>query len=88
MANMRPYDVAISDAIELSDPSKLETLIQKAKELHAQQGGDLSKAIKKGEAALKKLKGGGYSASSKSSKSSSKPSSKPSAGGSKAKGKK
>jgi len=84
MANMRPYDVAISDAIERSDPSKLETLIQKAKELHAQQGGDLSKAIKKGEAALKKLKGGGYSASSKSSK----PSSKPATGGSKAKGKK
>jgi ABC-type transporter Mla subunit MlaD len=55
MANMRPYDVAISNAIERGDARKLEAAIQQAKELHEQQGGDLSKAIKKGEAALKKL---------------------------------
>jgi hypothetical protein len=69
MANMRPYDVAISNAIEKNDARKLEKYIQQAKDLHAQQGGDLSKAIKKGEAALKKLqKGGGYSASTSGSK--------------------
>ena len=55
MANMRPYDVAISDAIQKSDASRLAKYVQQAKELHQQQGGDLSKAIKKGEAALKKL---------------------------------
>ena len=65
MANMRPYDVAISNAIERGDARKLEAAIQQAKELHEQQGGDLSKAIKKGEAALKKLsKGGGSYGSS------------------------
>jgi len=66
MANMRPYDVAISDAIQKSDARRLSSLIEQAKELHAQQGGDLSKAIKKGEAALKKLqKGGGAKSSAK-----------------------
>lgn len=66
MANMRPYDVAISDAIEKNDARKLESLIKQAKDLHEQQGGDLSKAIKKGEAALKKLqKGGGSYGSTK-----------------------
>jgi hypothetical protein len=77
MANMRPYDVAISNAIERGDARRLEAAINQAKELHEKQGGDLGAAIKKGEAALKKLeKGGGYGASSKSG------------GGSKSKGKK
>ena len=58
MPNMRPYDVAISDAIEKNDARRLEKYVQQAKELHAQQGGDLSKAIRKGEAALKKLQRG------------------------------
>ena len=66
MANMRPYDVAISDAIEKNDARRLEKYIQQAKDLHAQQGGDLSKAIRKGEAALKKLqKGAGSKAKGK-----------------------
>jgi hypothetical protein len=56
MANMRPYDVAVSEAIEKNDARKLEALVSKAKELHESYGGDLSKVIKKGEAALKKLK--------------------------------
>ena len=56
MANMRPYDVAVSQAIEKGDARRLEALVKRAKELHAEQGGDLSKVIKKGEAALKKLK--------------------------------
>ena len=56
MANMRPYDVAVSQAIEKGDARRLEALVSKAKELHEQQGGDLSKVIKKGESALKKLK--------------------------------
>ena len=60
MANMRPYDVAISDAIQKNDAKRLEKFVQQAKELHAQQGGDLSKAIKKGEAALKKLQKSSY----------------------------
>lgn len=55
MPNMRPYDVAISDAISKNDATRLEKYVQQAKDLHAAQGGDLSKAIKKGEAALKKL---------------------------------
>ena len=56
MANMRPYDVAVSAAIEKGDARKLESLVKQAKELHESYGGDLSKVIKKGEAALKKLK--------------------------------
>lgn len=55
MPNMRPYDVAISDAIQKNDARKLTALVSKAKELHESYGGDLSKAIKKGEAALKKM---------------------------------
>lgn len=55
MANMRPYDVAVSDAIQKGDARKLESLVKQAKELHESYGGDLSKVIKKGEAALKKL---------------------------------
>jgi hypothetical protein len=61
MANMRPYDVAISNAIERSDARKLQALVEQAKQLHEKQGGDLSKAIKAGEAALKKLEKGGGS---------------------------
>jgi len=60
MANMRPYDVAISNAIERSDARKLQALVEQAKQLHEKQGGDLSKAIK-AEAALKKLEKGGGS---------------------------
>ena len=56
MANMRPYDVAVSAAIEKGDARKLEALVAKARELHESYGNDLSKVIKKGESALKKLK--------------------------------
>ena len=56
MANMRPYDVAVSEAIQKNDARKLEALVKHAKELHQSYGGDLSKVIKKGEAALRKLK--------------------------------
>jgi len=56
MPNMRPYDVAVSQAIEKGDARKLEALVNQAKDLHASYGNDLSKVIKKGEAALKKLK--------------------------------
>ena len=56
MANMRPYDVAVSEAIQKNDARKLEALVKQAKELHQSYGGDLSKVIKKGEAALRKLK--------------------------------
>lgn len=56
MANMRPYDVAVSNAIEKNDARKLAALVEKAKELHESYGNDLSKVIKKGEAALKKMK--------------------------------
>jgi hypothetical protein len=55
MANMRPYDVAVSQAIEKGDARKLESLVNRAKELHESYGNDLSKVIKKGESALKKL---------------------------------
>lgn len=37
MANMRPYDVAISDAIQKSDARKLEAMIEKARQLHQEQ---------------------------------------------------
>ena len=55
MPNMRPYDVAVSAAIEKGDARKLESLVSRAKELHESYGNDLSKVIKKGESALKKL---------------------------------
>jgi hypothetical protein len=55
MANMRPYGLAISDAIERGDARRLTSLVEKAKALHEEQGGDLSKAIRAGESALKKL---------------------------------
>lgn len=60
--SMRPYGPPIFDAIERGDARRLESLVNQAKQLHEKQGGDLSKAIKAGEAALKKLsKGGGSS---------------------------
>lgn len=56
----RPYGLAISDAIERGDSRRLQKLVDQAKELHEQQGGDLGKAIRSGESALKKLnKSGG-----------------------------
>jgi hypothetical protein len=66
---MRPYGPPIYDAIERGDARKLETLLNNARTLHEQQGGDLSKAIRAGEAALKKLqKGGGGASASASAK--------------------
>ncbi len=59
---MRPYGPPIFDAIARGDARKLEALVSAAKTLHEQQGGDLSKAIKAGEAALKKLQKGGGAA--------------------------
>lgn len=53
--SVRPYGPPIFDAIERGDARRLSSLVAKAKELHEQQGGDLSKAIRAGEAALKKL---------------------------------
>ncbi len=53
-----PYGAAISDAIQRGDSRRLEALVNQARELHDKQGGDLSKAIRAGEAALKKLGGG------------------------------
>ena len=66
MANTRPYDVAISDAIQRNDARRLESALEQARQLHEKQGGDLSKAIKAGEAALKKLEKGTSAKSSKS----------------------
>jgi hypothetical protein len=73
MANMRPYGPAINDAIERGDARRLESLVKQAKALDEKQGGDLSKAIRDGKAALAKLgKGGAKSSASKSSGSKSK----------------
>ncbi|HKS21467.1 MAG TPA: DUF1843 domain-containing protein [Thermoanaerobaculia bacterium] len=55
MAQSRPYGPTIFDAIERGDRRRLEALVNQAKQLHEKQGGDLSKAIRAGEAALKKL---------------------------------
>lgn len=55
MATQKPYGVAISNAIERGDARRLESALNQARVLHEQQGGDLSKAIKAGESALKKL---------------------------------
>ena len=64
-----PYGTAIQDAVNRGDARRLETLVNQAKALHEKQGGDLSKAIKAGEAALKKLeKGGGGAATSRGKK--------------------
>ncbi|MEA2488248.1 MAG: hypothetical protein QOH21_40 [Acidobacteriota bacterium] len=87
MASVRPYGPPILDAIERGDSRRLETAINKAKELHEQQGGDLGKAIRAGEAALKKLKkaaGGTSSGGGKASSTSG--TSKAASGGSKAAG--
>ena len=53
--SMEPYGPPIFDAIERGDAARLRRLLARAKILHEAQGGDLSKAIKAGEAALKKL---------------------------------
>ncbi|HKS21466.1 MAG TPA: hypothetical protein VJZ76_01610 [Thermoanaerobaculia bacterium] len=53
---LEPYGTAISDAIERGDAARLSRLLETAREIHAVQGVDLSKAIRAGEAALKKLK--------------------------------
>jgi len=67
MANMRPYGPAIADAIERGDARRLEALVKQAKALDEKQGGDLSKAIRDGKAALAKLaKGSSKSGGSKS----------------------
>jgi hypothetical protein len=49
-----PYGVANNDAITRGDSNRLQKLVDQAKQLHEKQGGDLSKAIKAGEAALKR----------------------------------
>jgi hypothetical protein len=53
--SMKPYGPPIFDAIERGDAARLRRLLAQAKILQKEQGGDLSKAIKSGEAALKKL---------------------------------
>jgi len=63
--SMRPYGPPIFDAIERGDARRLESLVNQAKQLHEKQGGDLSKAIKAGEAALKKLEKGTSSSGGK-----------------------
>ena len=55
MAQSRPYGPTIFDAIERGDSRRLDALVKQAKKLHEKQGGDLGKAIRAGEAALKKL---------------------------------
>ena len=65
---MKPYGVAIYDAVERGDEPRLRRLLSTAQTLHDQQG-DLGKAIRDGNAALKKIgssKSGGAKASSKS----------------------
>jgi hypothetical protein len=52
---MKPYGPAIFDAVERGDAARLRSALAQAKSVHKDQGGDLSKAIKSGEAALKKL---------------------------------
>jgi Domain of unknown function (DUF1843) len=49
------YGPAIFDAIERGDAARLRRMIAQAKRLYAKQG-DLPKAIRRGEAALKKLR--------------------------------
>ncbi|HEY0371714.1 MAG TPA: hypothetical protein VGD79_06910 [Thermoanaerobaculia bacterium] len=50
------YALAISDAITRGDAARLRKLLDVARQAHTEQGGDLSKAIKAGDSALKKLK--------------------------------
>jgi ABC-type transporter Mla subunit MlaD len=49
------YALAINDAVRRGDPARLRQLLDVARQAHQEQGGDLSKAIKAGESALKKL---------------------------------
>ena len=50
------YGAAISDAIRRGDAARLRKLLDVARQAHSEQGGDLSKAIKAGESALRALK--------------------------------
>jgi hypothetical protein len=50
------YGPAIYNAIERGDAARLRKALDNASQLHQEQGGDLKKAIRAGEAALKKLK--------------------------------
>jgi hypothetical protein len=50
------YGVPIYNAIERGDAARLRKAISVAQLAHKEQGGDLKKAIRDGEAALKKLK--------------------------------
>ncbi|HEU4887939.1 MAG TPA: DUF1843 domain-containing protein [Thermoanaerobaculia bacterium] len=50
------YGPAISDAIQRGDAARLRKLLDVARQAHTEQGGDLSKAIRAGESALKKLR--------------------------------
>lgn len=50
------YGPAINDAIRRGDVARLSKALDVARKAHSDQGGDLGKAIKAGEAALKKIK--------------------------------
>jgi hypothetical protein len=50
------YGVPIYNAITRGDAARLRQAIDTASKVHVEQGGDLKKAIRAGEAALKKLK--------------------------------
>ena len=52
--SMKPYGPAIFDAIERGDSARLRSAISAAKGVYKAHG-DLAKAIKRGETALKKL---------------------------------
>ena len=52
--SIKPYGPAIFDAIERGDAARLRSALASARTLHKGYG-DLGKAIKSGEAALKKL---------------------------------
>jgi Domain of unknown function (DUF1843) len=51
--SIMPYGAAINDAIKRQDHVEMKRLLTHAKDLHQQQG-DLGKAIRELEAALKK----------------------------------
>ena len=55
MAPIRPYGAPISDAIKRGDRTDMQRLLDQAKQIHQEQG-DLGKAIKQLEAALKPKK--------------------------------